>query len=393
MTELSEYASTTMRAWAHSRGLYVDYHARPDWVIETVTVRREAERLLARARPGVALLWGLALEMDECGATLTGERVCQQCAGRIGSDGRPTVWYWPWRVWTSRSWHTSAPPTELPCGCNWHSDIPTRPDTVSLHWLVRQLASQRSPIVTDWPEQWAVDADAMEANGWGETWLPSQGEPPKPPPSVRVGGIEIPTIDTRLRLRDGTPAGWSRKHDPTPSWMCIWWREFREWVTTGREPDAVELARLLDERTASRRATATIHGEFSSLDVLEYNPRTDDIRDAWASVLGLVQGLNEPDDAFRSRLLATARGRSSLEDIRFAALSVFGVDAVAVLPNWTTEAHGVIPPMTVVVIYEGTATQSAVQTAVRDRTSMGIGVAVWRREHWDARVADPDPGA
>jgi hypothetical protein len=49
--------------------------------------------------------------------------------------------------------------------------------------------------------------------------------------------------------------------------------------------------------------------------------------------------------------------------------------------------------MTVAVIYEGRATQSDVQVAVRDATSAGIGVAVWRREQWDAAVADPYPGA
>jgi hypothetical protein len=280
MTDTSEYASTRLRAWAHSRALYVDYHARLDWVIETVTVRREAERLLARVRPGVALLWALALEIDECGATLTGERVCRACSGRQSivatANGRypstAVIRYGDGRL---GPWSQLRAVSVQPCSC----DGPTRPDTVSLHWLVRHLASQRSPIVTDWPEQWAVDVDAMEANGWGDTWLPSQGEQPKPPPSVRVGGIEIPTIDTRLHLRDGTPAGWSRKHDPTPAWMCVWWREFREWVTTGREPDAGELARLLEERTAARRASTLLGQRFVD-EVMAYDPRTDDIVDA-----------------------------------------------------------------------------------------------------------------
>jgi hypothetical protein len=200
MTDTSEYASTRLRAWAHSRALYVDYHARLDWVIETVTVRREAERLLARVRPGVALLWALALEIDECGATLTGERVCRACSGRQSivatANGRypstAVIRYGDGRL---GPWSQLRAVSVQPCSC----DGPTRPDTVSLHWLVRHLASQRSPIVTDWPEQWVVDVDAMEANGWGDTWLPSQGEPPKPWLAGKWEPLAQPT--------------WSRKHE------------------------------------------------------------------------------------------------------------------------------------------------------------------------------------
>jgi hypothetical protein len=148
----------------------------------------------------------------------------------------------------------------------------------------------------------------MEANGWGDTWLPSQGEPPKPWLAGKWEPLARPT--------------WSRKHDSTPAWMCVWWREFREWVTAGREPDPGELARLLDERTAARRATTTIGRRFVD-EVMAYDPRTDDIADAitaglqqanadtvdaWASVLDLVRVQGESDESFRARLLTSARG-------------------------------------------------------------------------------------
>src|SRR5690606_721476 len=94
---------------------------------------------------------------------------------------------------------------DAPCPC----DQGTLPETAALASIVAQLASQRSPIVTDWPAQWLVDIDAMEANGWRDMWIASRA---------------------------------------IPAWQCTWWRCFRDWATAGAVPDANTLAPLLAAR-------------------------------------------------------------------------------------------------------------------------------------------------
>lgn len=163
---------------------------------------RDGFRTIPHASKGIALLWALAREIDDVDSTATGEHVCRSCSGR-GEVLIPLTWF---ELLIPLAWFSFAP-----CSC----DGPTRPDTISLRWLVVHLASQRSPVVADWPEQWAVDCDAMEAAGWQDA-----------------------------TLHDGRDV---------PTWQAVWWREFREWVTTGAEPDAVALAEVLQPLADMRR--------------------------------------------------------------------------------------------------------------------------------------------
>jgi hypothetical protein len=296
---------------------------------------------------GVALLWALAMEIDECGETSTGE--CPPM--EMWSDGPATV--------IGRGGEvigTTKGPIHVRIG--HPSSGPRIVHTTTLASIVAHLASQRSPIVTDWPEQWAVDVDAMEANGWGDTWLPSQGEPPKPWLAGKWEPLARPT--------------WSRKHDSTPAWMCVWWREFREWVTAGREPDAGELARLLDERTAARRAS----------------PVQRFVDDVWISVAGrrirdLVDSDRvriERDNSYGTTVtLPVWAGGQDDEFLRAAqraaVMTGHVVDVRVVLERFVHQGPHV---------FEG-----------RGHWSNGSGhVATYRLLGGrDARVADPDPRA
>lgn len=177
---------------------------------------------------GVVLLWALAWEIDQLGETTTGERVCARCSGRgevlANANGEwPSTGLVRYQLDSGRPHMGSRAVSVQRCSC----DGPTRPHTTALAPIVAQLASQRSPIVTEWPAQWLVDIDAMEANGWRDTWLPSKG----PAPTVPIG---------------------LREFNSMPSWQCTWWRCFRDWATAGAVPGPDVLTPLLAKRTRAR---------------------------------------------------------------------------------------------------------------------------------------------
>lgn len=182
--------------WMEARGWPAPYGARTP----------QSSAIASRWPPSLWMLWALALEVDEHRATRTGASVCRACGGR----GEVIV-----RVFESLLRIGDGPIYYLTtvgrCTCGG----PTRPHTVSMHRLVETLASWRSPIVSDWPDLWAVRRDAMEAAGWLDVLLP--------------GDTEV-----------------------TPAWVCQWWRAFGEWTATGRVVDVDALASELRSRVEHR---------------------------------------------------------------------------------------------------------------------------------------------
>lgn len=217
---------------------------------------------ILEAVPAVAMLWALALELDEDEATRTGEQVCRECSGRgerivaldqgeimdprFFNSCRRNGWQFEeskrdrtvvrMRVRhgnprplgdharfgpadTSYAENVFVPRTRIvvrPCICapdpSWRVTEfeplaefkpQSRPETVSLEWLVRRLAAAgdfRAELAS-WPEQWQAQLDAWQATG--ET-----------------------------------------------HWRAQWWLAFAEWAHAGKQPDLHRLSRLLDVRMA-----------------------------------------------------------------------------------------------------------------------------------------------
>lgn len=175
-----------------------------------------------------ALLWALAVEIDDRQATRTGYRVCRACGGRgevivdVRSAGR-RVWSVSQCIDNNLTLHGidvqdgaymiscayAVATTDCPC------DGPTRPDTTSLARMVRLLATLGVAPYGDLPDRWQVHLDAMLVSGLGDVVLPGE---------------------TRT----------------TPAWMCRWWSAFNEWCVAGKAPDADALAADLDALTPRR---------------------------------------------------------------------------------------------------------------------------------------------
>jgi hypothetical protein len=180
-----------------------------------MTVSGIAKMTLA-GTPGVWLLHAIAAEVDKREATVVpGAKVCRGCGCRgetivaldqgrfvdpawtmdcirrgwgrsiLYSDNRPR----PTRAVAPCGAVFQTAVVVLPCSCRTGVllvtlvagpgpegaeviRLGTRPDTVSLAWLVAYLAEQRTPAF-EWPAQWLVDMDQREANGdrsWVAVW-------------------------------------------------------------------------------------------------------------------------------------------------------------------------------------------------------------------------------
>jgi hypothetical protein len=173
-----------------------------------------------RDTPGGLLLYAIAAEIDKRQATVVpGARVCRACGGRgetivaldqgrfvdpsFINECRRNGWIGriresPGAVWAEYGHTGNVPRARIvvtPCVCTGAAvpamrigirvmvshdgsegaevtRLGTRPDTVSLAWLVAYLAEQRTPAF-EWPAQWLVDMDLREANGdtsWVAVW-------------------------------------------------------------------------------------------------------------------------------------------------------------------------------------------------------------------------------
>jgi hypothetical protein len=167
------------------------------------------------------LLWRVADEIDRRQATIVpGSRPCRACGGRgtFAEWGQQEVGFLlPDATGLPRSladretiigreirWDRV-----LVCDCVFpfsspdiRPECPTRPDTVSLAWLVGFLAELPKPAF-DWPAQWLVDLD----------WREAQGD---------------------------------------DSWQAVWWAEFMAW-TRGAAIDVDRLQRALDDAYLAER--------------------------------------------------------------------------------------------------------------------------------------------
>lgn len=225
MSEAPEpWASSPLWLWTDARpGLSLTIHRGGG------RIWGSAERETIRASASILLLWALALEIDERAATRTGAKVCCACGGRgeviVALDHGPFVdpafiFRCRARNWLHRiveSGTTSAAArygspegiadhTRIvvdPCEC-WG---PTRPATVSLSDVVRDLASLPRPRF-EWPHEWLVAFDKREAE--------------------------------------------------TDDWVARWWVALREWSCAGKLPAAealaADLAALLPELEAREQA-------------------------------------------------------------------------------------------------------------------------------------------
>lgn len=258
--------------WLRARGFAAGAGLVAEWTLTSgVPWRIYDEHAVIEASPGVVLLWALALEIDEHHATETGDRVCRACGdrgerivvldqgtfvdpnfmaecrrhgGRIDESPpqrttvrmhvlprgqqRPLGDHGRYGPDNSRVENVLVPRTRLvvrPCGCVpperqmidaepiWP---PTRPDTVSLEWLVRRLAAA-------WPF-------AVATTGFPELWQAKIDE-------------WLATDETH--------------------WIAQWWVAFWQWACAGVEPDVDQLARLLAMRIpALRRREQADRGHY-----------------------------------------------------------------------------------------------------------------------------------
>ncbi|HVI04127.1 MAG TPA: hypothetical protein VM869_35795 [Enhygromyxa sp.] len=219
------------------------------------------------------LLWALALELDERGATFTGEQVCRECSGR----GARIVALDQSVIGGLRHVPARARGTEFDVTCarnRWTADIVvcpkpvhahdgarttrlvmmpcpfcaigrhTRPVTVSLEWLVRKLAAA-DPFraeLTGWPDAWQAQLDRWQASG--ET-----------------------------------------------HWRAQWWLAFAEWAVGGKVPDEHQLARLLAMRIPELRERLLFDRQRRALRPKDRNVRIGNL--SARSVITPVQGQPE----------------------------------------------------------------------------------------------------
>lgn len=263
----------------------------------------EAEFYKAIARVQTTLV-ELALEIDERGATPTGERVCRACGGRgerivaldqgrfsdpkFISECRRSGWrilesppelrttvrmrrYVP----NEGRYHVEdvpVPRTRIvvqPCLCPSEAVRPWRPETISLAWLVRKLMAAQ-PFVCDmheWPAKWQRELDEREASGLTNVLV---------------------------------------------AWQAQWWRAFAEWAQTGgrKQPDVAVLAPVLASLRHERKRRGRQRPRRSRL-----------TRDVNASIiLGRSSGpvlrldiIEARIDDGRARVVATAGPHEGLE--------------------------------------------------------------------------------
>ncbi len=175
-----------MKKWCGTRGWW-PYHSAISAGHSTVIVSEIETRYVVAKIPSepIALLWALALEIDERGATFTGGRVCRACGGSgatiVGVRGiGQRAWSVAQCLDHRLTLHGVEPAEVLggycisrdyavattPCPC----DGPTRPETVSLHRLVADLAKLSRPAFA-WPPGMHIAADlSMHAGGWQARW-------------------------------------------------------------------------------------------------------------------------------------------------------------------------------------------------------------------------------
>lgn len=232
-----ESPSSVMARWLQARGYTTAIGDVARWQTEREgshwRVRQDVyDRVgILEAPPAIVLLWALAVELDEDAATFTGERLCRDCGGRrqliedldVGSVPSPAfVRRCTWRGFAKiREWkarekrplvrmhrvdgvtvNRPVQDTRIVLG-RCHCTAPTRPETVSLEWLVRRLAAVGDfrAVIAGWPAAWQAQLDSWQATG--ET-----------------------------------------------HWRAQWWFAFAEWAHAGKQPDLHRLSRLLDVRMA-----------------------------------------------------------------------------------------------------------------------------------------------
>lgn len=366
---------------------------------------------------GVAILWALALEIDERGPTFTGERVCRACGGRgeVNSWGRsnlsgtcdprgskpPTIGSLASLVRSGQLAHGYMGDVDQtisqeererwswrsPCPC----DCPTRPDTILLHRLVVDLAAMRSPRLASVFDQWAIDADVR--NDQGDT-----------------------------------------------SWQHQWWLAFLAWTLRGIEPDAHALAPLLRDRIAWSTRTSGLRWiendipssprrahEGDALTVQEAIDRfaamtpfdLDEVRTAVERVATMPVDVPSPDELLahlatdintiiRDATLDTTHDPNSLAELmsrptldevaaasavfdassselslRYALQNEYGIERVEVFvnPSWTP--YHDLPPYSATVVYSGWLAESAVSDAAYGVLSPAIAVIVRQVDPWE----------